>query len=281
MEIFGRAIQEANKIAGPLLVAVDQELAGIQRLHGLVPPLPTLEAARIMSDAALEAVCFDTALGARALGVTMFLAPIVDVVDGPNPWLQGRTLGTDPAEVARIASAFVRGVQRAGVVVAAKHFPGYRQLTADPALADVSLAVSAADLRIAEPAFRAVIASGVRAVMTGPAPVSAIDAKQSASTSPAIMSMLRTRFGFRGLIVSDDLDAPATLRGKSLLDTAIASLAAGADLLLIASGPHLVDIVDGLTDAAAYGKLPRDRLADAAERVRALVDQVSGGQMKL
>lgn len=279
--MFGRTVQEAIAIAGPLLVAVDQELAGIQRLQGLAPPLPTLEAALLMSDAAIESVCFDIAGAARALGVTMFLAPIADVVDGPNPWLHGRTLGTDPAEVARVASAFVRGVQRGGVIATAKHFPGYRQMAADPALVDVSLTGSAADLAIAGPVFQAVIAAGVKAVMTGPAPVAAIDANQSASTSPAVMALLRQEFGFRGLIVSDDLDAPATLRGRSLLDTAIASLTAGADLLLLASGPHTADIIEGLSAAVADGKLSRDRLADAAARVRSLAAQVSRAALTL
>ncbi|WP_280949544.1 glycoside hydrolase family 3 N-terminal domain-containing protein [Sinorhizobium alkalisoli] len=75
-------------------------------------------------------------------------------------------------------------------------------------------------------------------------------------------------FGFDGLIVSDDLDAPATMRRRTLLDTAIASLNAGADLLLVAGGPCLEELCDGIVEAVRGGELSADRLSAAANRVR-------------
>ena len=253
-----------------IIVAVDQELGGIQRLEGLVPRLPPLPEALSLSANEIAEHCFVTATAARALGVTMFLAPIVDVIDGQNPWLENRTMGTDAPTVAMLAAAYISGVQRAGVTAVTKHFPGFNNLTADPALVDVALTTPLDRIRGNAEPFIAAIRAGTGAIMTGPAPVVAIDAHHSASTSAAVVSLLRNQFGFEGLIVSDDLDAPATLRGGSLLKTAIDALNAGVDLLLVAGGPHLNNLCEGIVAAVTTGVISHERLADAAGRVRSM-----------
>lgn len=265
---FRASIAQLKAVAPELIVAVDQELGGIQRLQGLVPPLPSLDEAHALGDAALAERCRATAAAARALGVSMFLAPIADVIDGQNAWLHGRTMGSYPQAVARLVAAFVKGVQSAGVTAVTKHFPGFNDLDGDPALIEVCLHTPRDRLLHNALPFTAAIDAGTRAIMTGPAPVAALDRQNAASTSPAVMAMLRGDFGFKGLIVSDDLDAPATMRGRSLLETAIASIGAGADLLLVGGGSHLDALCDGIADAAHSGSLAPERLAEAAARVR-------------
>ncbi|WP_028922297.1 glycoside hydrolase family 3 N-terminal domain-containing protein [Pseudonocardia acaciae] len=261
-EAFTALARRAAETAGaPVLIAVDQEPDGIQRLHGLVAPL---------SEPAAEpvAAALATAADARALGVTMFLSPVLDVLTGENPWLAGRTMAADPAEVARLGAAFIQGTQAAGVLAVAKHFPGYRALPADPAVTDTELHGTLADLEPGLAPFRAAIDAGVAAVMLGPATVTALDAQQPASTSPPVTRLLRNGLGFTGLIVTDDLDAPATARGRSLTDTAVAALTAGADLLLLAGGPHLPELATAIDRAVADRRLNPDRLRTAAAQVR-------------
>ena len=136
-------VDAASALAdGPLIIAVDQEPAGICRLHDLVAPLPDLATLHKLSSTEIEAKAAGVARAARRMGVTLFLAPIVDVVHGENPWLARRTLGTDAAEVSRIASAFVRGVQSAGVTAMAKHFPGHSEAMSDPAMSDARQSAS-------------------------------------------------------------------------------------------------------------------------------------------
>lgn len=266
--MFRTSVEKLRVRCPELIVAVDQEMGGIQRLQGLAPALPELVDTRSMTDDELAEHCFGTAKAARELGVSMFLAPIADIVDGQNPWLDNRTMGTDPQNVARLVGAFVKGVQRAGISAATKHFPGFNNLNADPALVDVSLHTDRDHIiRNALP-FTAAIKAGTKAIMTGPAPVAALDANNAASTSAAVIALLREQFGFTGLIVSDDLDAPATMRGKSLLDTAVSAINAGADLLLVAGGPHLNSLSEGIVAAVRTGKISADRLSDAATRVR-------------
>ncbi|MBB3236746.1 glycoside hydrolase family 3 N-terminal domain-containing protein [Phyllobacterium endophyticum] len=266
--LFQAFVEKLKACCPDLIVAVDQEMGGIRRLQGLVPALPELADANKLTDDALAERCFLTAQAARRLGVSMFLAPIADVVDGQNPWLRNRTMGPDAQTVSRLVSAYVKGVQRAGITAVTKHFPGFNDLDADPALVDVSLQTAPDRILANALPFAAAIAAGTKAIMTGPAPVVALDGTNAASTSATVIALLRGQFGFDGLIVSDDLDAPATMRGNSLLETAVASLTAGADLLLVAGGPHIEALCDGVVAAVRRGTLSAGRLADAAARVR-------------
>jgi beta-N-acetylhexosaminidase len=264
-------IQQAVSLAGaPVLVAVDQELGGIERLHQLVPPVASREALNGLASEEIERRCFKMASVARSLGVNLFLAPIVDVVTGVNPWLHDRHLGADPKEVSRVSCAFIRGVQRAGVVATAKHFPGHYVTEQDPAVALATVPGPLALLQDNIGVFKDVIATGVKAVMPGPAVFPAIDPEHSASTSPKVISMLRDTLGFEGLIISDDLDAVSILRGNAITDTAVASLAAGAHLLLVSSESGLDAIAEAIVTAVQDGRLDRQLLLAAAARVREL-----------
>jgi len=123
-DTFLRVTKEAENLAGVLLVAVDQEIGGICRMHDLTPHFPDVEELTGYDADSFEKISASVATAAKDLGVNCFLAPILDVVTGQNPWLYGRTWSTDPNEIARISSAYIRGVQTAGVAATAKHFPG-------------------------------------------------------------------------------------------------------------------------------------------------------------
>jgi beta-N-acetylhexosaminidase len=269
VHFMGIAEQAAACAGAPVLVAVDQELGGIQRLHRLVPGMPTASALKDLTATQIEAHSYEMASSARVMGINLFLAPIVDVVTGVNPWLHNRNLGPDPAEVSRIACAFIRGVQRAGVIATAKHFPGHYQTEHDPAVACAHVPGPAEALEDGLGVFRQVIAAGVQAIMPGPAVFPALDPHQSASTSQTIIGLLRDNLAFDGLIVSDDLDAVSILRGNSIADTAVTALRAGAHLLLVSSDAGLDDIAQAIVDAVEGGRLARQQLLDASAKVRA------------
>ncbi|MFJ3487629.1 glycoside hydrolase family 3 N-terminal domain-containing protein [Pseudomonas sp. NPDC090202] len=279
---FMAIAEEAATCAGlPVLVAVDQELGGIQRLHRLVPGMPSADALKELSSDEIEARSYEMASSARLMGVNLFLAPIVDVVTGINPWLYQRNLGSDPLEVALIACAFIRGVQRAGVIATAKHFPGHYQTEHDPAVARAVVPDCAASLADGLDVFRQVIASGVQAVMPGPAVFPALDPIHSASTSEKVIGLLRDELQFDGLIISDDLDAVSILRDNSLADTAVAALRAGAHLLLVSSEAGLDELAGAIVGAVASGRLDQQVLLSAADKVRGAAqasrDQVESG----
>lgn len=264
--------KEAAALTGNLLVAVDQEMAGICRLHNLVPPFPPREQLESLSSDEVEKLSASIAVAARQLGVNCFLSPILDIVTGENPWLHGRTWSTDPHALARISSAFIRGIQAKGVAAAAKHFPGYANIALDPAIAS--------EARMQEPLetfetslipFQDAVRNGVEMVMTGPAIVEAFDAERPASISPAVIGVLRERLGFNGIVLSDDLDSQATLRGRPITQVAVDALNAGSNFLLIADiDDHIEQIVSAILNAVQKGGLAENRLAEAALKVRAL-----------
>lgn len=277
---FSAMAKEARLCAAaPVLIAVDQELGGIQRLHGLVPGMPTPATLTHMSAADIEARCYEMAGSARVMGINLFLAPIVDVVTGVNPWLHNRNLGPDPAEVARIACAFIRGVQRAGIIATAKHFPGHHALAQDPAVERAVVPDNAAALRDGLEVFRQVIAAGVAAIMPGPAVFPMLDPQRAASTSATVIALLRHELGFEGLVVSDDLDAVSILAGNSIAETAVAALKAGAHLLLVSAEAGLDDLAHAIEQAVAQGQLDARSLLAAALKVRSTA-QASHAQVE-
>jgi beta-N-acetylhexosaminidase len=267
---------EMTDIAGTdLLVAIDQEVTGINRLHDLVSPSPSLDDIHHMESS--DIVKLTRRLGEEmlALGVNMNFAPVLDVMTGANGWLDGRHLGGDEKEVARIGSAFVTGMHNAGVVVTAKHFPGHRGSRHDPAVEVGTVAANADGTERDLLPFRAVIDAGVPAVMMGPTIVEAVDPSLPSSRSATSIALLRDKLGFNGLIVTDDLNSASNARDTSVADAAVQALAAGADLLLItgqtSSEGNLDTIVDTIVAAVHAGTVTPARLRAAATAVATAV----------
>ena len=275
-ELFRGYAREARAAAdAPVLIAIDYEIGGVHRLHDLGPQLSDPSAALAMSDDQLEEFGRAAGSAAKSLGINFFLAPVLDILGGPNPWLANRCLAADPPAVGRITAAFVRGVQREGVAATAKHFPGHHRVKTDP-FDDPSARVpgSRADLEPGLTPYRAVIAEGVKAVMTGPVPTDGMDPNQPSSASPIVVRALREEFGFRELIVSDDIDLPGTMRGRTLAEVAVAALSAGVELLLLAA-PQADAIAMSIAEAVRSGQLSRSKLARAADAVRRLARDVN------
>jgi len=268
---FVRITRRVKELAGDAIIAVDQEIGGIDRLHSLVPQFFSADEWRTADLDAIESEAARLAESAKALGVNCFLAPILDVVTGENPWLHGRTISADPDVVGEVSSAFIRGVQSVGVAATAKHFPGHHHIPLDPAVNATALVHgdSAAYVPGFAP-FSDPIRNGVELVMIGPAIVDAFDSDRPAGLSNAITTLLRNRFQFTGLVMSDGLEAPATRKNSSIPDVAIEALRAGCDLLLLSAGPQLEEVASAICNAVARGTLPDHRLSEAASRVRAL-----------
>lgn len=256
-----------------VLVTLDQELGGIQRLQGLVPAMPTAAQAAALTEDELVAAVRLVGEAMRRLGVGLALAPIVDLTTGTNPWLVGRGLGDDPEVNGRIGRGYVLGLQGAGVAATAKHFPGSGPSPVDPATDESTITYSADELRKRHLLpFRAVVDAGVSAVMLGPCVVESVDATFPSSVSPATVRLLREDVGFRGVIITDDLDSRSNARGRSEGESAVLALKAGADLLLVGLIPSAHVVAEAIIAAVVSGELDRARVAEAAARVRSLAD---------
>ena len=268
---------KARSLSGNVIVAVDQEISGICRLHDLVPPFPTAAEMEGMANEQFEEICTDIATAAKELGVNCFLGPILDIVTGDNPWLSGRTWSTDPVAIAEKSSVYIRAIQAHGVAATAKHFPGYAVIERDPAVdSEARNAESRHSFKTALLVFADAIKNGVAMVMTGPAIVDAFDSEKAASISPSVIGLLRSELGFSGVVMSDDLDAKAILRGQPITQVAVEAVKAGSDYLLLADIDDQIDlIVSALVAAVESGELTENRLDNAAQKVRSLAAKYS------
>lgn len=278
-DFLGLAL-EIRRRSGSALIAVDQEPGGICRLEGHVPPWPDPAQWAQLPIAEAERHAARVAKAARSLGVNVFLAPIMDRVTGQNPWLAGRTPLSDAADIARIATTMVRGVQSAGVAAVAKHFPGYAHIALDPAIDAAAVETSPLPevlngIRL----FETVIGVDVQMIMVGPAIVSALDPVRPALRSPRVVGRLVKDMGYRGIVLADDLDSKATLLGDSVATAAVDALAAGCDMLLLAdTGSQLQDVPRAIVAAVRSGVLSRDALTRSANKIRALARRLDDAQ---
>jgi len=272
--------RQAASLSENLLIAVDQEISGICRLHDLVEPFPARELLQTLDASEFEIISSRIARVAKELGINCFLGPILDVVTGDNPWLQGRTWTRDPKRLAEISSAYIRGVQSFGIAAAAKHFPGYSTIALDPALEpEAKMTGSKESIVAGLLPFQDAIDNNVEIIMTGPAIVEAIDPLRPASLSARVNRMLKGQLNFQGLVLSDDLDSQATLRGQAIGTVAVEALTAGADLILVADIDNQIEsICLAIVEAVRLGTLSEERLGEAADKVRHLANKYSAKQ---
>lgn len=257
------------------LVMSDEEGGAIQRLPSLAGRLPSpRQMAATMSAAQIQALAVDTGRRMRAAGVTMDLAPVLDLDggDGPNAADPDgtRSFSVDASVASADGIAFAAGLQSSGVVPVVKHFPGLGGATGNT---DVVAAITQ-PWSVLQGAgllpFAAAIHAGVPAVMVGNAGVPGLSALPS-SLSPAVIGgVLRGRLGFGGLVMTDSLSAVSvSAAGYSVPAAATAALAAGADMVLFNGDAAAVPSLTAAVVQAIAAGVPRPRLEDAALHVLA------------
>ncbi len=211
-----------------------------------------------------------TGTEARAVGVHLNFAPVVDVNSNPeNPVINTRAFGESPEQVARLAEAYLRGAREAGVLTTAKHFPGHGDTDTDSHLGLPVAPADRARLDTVElPPFRRAVDAGVDAVMTAHVGVPAITGTDSlpATLSPAVLQeLLREEMGFRGLVVTDAMTMGALVEEYGAGTSSVRALRAGADVLL--DPPDPLATVDSVVAAVRDGRLSRSRVDASARRV--------------
>jgi beta-N-acetylhexosaminidase len=220
-------------------------------------------------------VRFDAATAARrlrALGITVTFATVADVPSVPGSAIASRAFSRDATVVSASVRASVRGWRSGGIAPAAKHFPGIGGAAANTDDAVVRITRSRSELeRVDLQPFRAAIASGVPLVMVGHGRYPALDRFRIASQSePIIDGLLRGELGFGGVVVTDSLEARASLATGSLEKVAERAVRAGADLVLLTGRGSYQPVYDHLLAVAKSDPAFRARVRDSAERVLAL-----------
>jgi beta-N-acetylhexosaminidase len=257
---------------GDPLVAVDQE-GGEIRIVPWAPPVASAPEQAGAGSVRADAEAAGRAL--RRLGITVSLAPVGDVPTVGGAALAGRAFATEPGAAAAAMADAVEGWRAGGVAATAKHFPGLGGATVNtddgPATIDrPRAALEATDL----PPFAAAIEAGVPLVMVGHARYPALDGARIASQSrPIVQELLRERMGFRGVIVTDSMEAQASLATGGIETVSERAVRAGADLLLLTGQGSYTPVYEHLLALAERSPAFRARVRESAARVLALKEQ--------
>jgi beta-N-acetylhexosaminidase len=270
----------ASAPGSPLAVAIDQEGGMVARLgpaHGF--PATSSAAALGQGDpSATAAAARAMAETLRSVGVTLNLAPVVDLAVNPdNPIIAAveRSFSADPAVVIAHASAFIQAHHDIGVRSAIKHFPGQGSATGDTHAGVVDVTDVWTDVEL-EP-FAALVAQGLPdAVLTAHIFNGRLDPDHPATLSePTISGILRQQLGWDGAVISDDMQMGAIRDAYGYEEAVALAIEAGVDILLIANqlvyepdiAPRTIDIIEGLVRS---GRIGEERIDASYRRILAL-----------
>lgn len=270
---------------GKLLISIDQEGGMVNRLkerYGF-PSFASAQQTALGGDDSVRRYARTTAEVLNSLGINLNYAPCVDVNVNPYCPVIGkieRSFSADPRVVARCAEIWIDEQRAKGVISCLKHFPGHGSSKKDThaGLADVSTTWMPLEL---EP-YKLLIASGkVDMIMTTHVFNAKLDDTYPATLSKATLtSLLRDSLHYDGVIVTDDLAMGAMVKEYPYNVILEKAINAGADMLCLSNNgkEYNADIVPQ-TLVAVYrlvkeGKIPRDRIADAARRVQRLKEKL-------
>jgi beta-N-acetylhexosaminidase len=260
----------------PLWVSVDQEggrVARLKRPFTEWPPMITLGRAGAGSEKLAERFALALAAELHAVGISMDYTPVLDVLTNPkNPVIGDRALAERAEDVARLGAAIIRTLQGAGIAACGKHFPGHGDTGTDshfelPLLDHPPDRLEAVELV----PFKAAIAADVAAIMTAHILIPSIDEEHPGTLSPAIVDgLLKQKLGYRGLVLSDDLEMKAITARYSHSEATIRAIAAGCDAVLMCAPDAASQFaaLEAVVYAVEKGELPLKRVEDAMARQR-------------
>lgn len=290
--LFARNIRTAEQILKLLqdisqlslirpMIAIDQEGGMVDRLRRIVTPISPAGAIKDGSQASEMGTIIGHTL--KDLGIDIDFAPVVDVVDdgraGSSNGLFTRPFGSTKEETLEFAGAFLRALQKTGVVGCLKHFPGLGAAKVD---SHERLPVIDIDRNVLEsidlyPYKKLFETSDVKSVMVAHAAFPNTDLQemsQNGKLLPASLSrrfidgLLREQLGFDGVVITDDLEMGAVVNEYGIAEACIMAINAGADMLAICAGQQNIrDGYHGVLDAVNDGRIPIDRIDESLIRL--------------
>ena len=295
--LFARNLRSPQQIAGfnrelrsilgrDLLICIDHEGGRVNRLVEFTGKTPSAQQLCILNDPAL-ALEHGRWCGKilRILGFNFNLAPVLDLLLKPNTdnSVPDRCWGATEEKVTALAGAFLSGLQKEGILGCGKHFPGYGGVDKDPHLVLPRIERTARQMYQEDMAPYDQLIGGrsnqrlapterLHAVMISHGHVAAFDSKKT----PAVLSkfvvqkILRHKYRFKGVIISDDLEMGAIIKTMPVESAAAKTLGNGVDLPLICHTPEkIVSAFEACVKAAEKNKIQPSTLRACRARIRA------------
>lgn len=228
-------LQASSKI--PLLVTIDGEWGASMRFDSVLAFPRQMQLGALQSDSLIYKMGYAIGEQVKRLGVGVNFAPSIDINNNPsNPVINTRSFGEDRELVAKYGVAYMRGMQEAGVIGSAKHFPGHGDTDTDShhALPLISFSRERIDSLELFP-FKKLIEAGVDMVMVAHLQIPSLDSsgRPSSISYPIVSDLLRRELEYNGLIITDALNMKgvATFMAPEYLP--LEAYKAGSDLILM------------------------------------------------
>jgi beta-N-acetylhexosaminidase len=265
-----KASNSANKI--PLFLGIDEEGGRISRLAGEFTRLPTNKAIGEKNNSELS-FNIGNILGEelKAFGLNLDFAPVLDINSNPkNPIIGDRSFGANSEVVSSLGVSTMKGIQAQGIASGVKHFPGHGDTSVD---SHIGLPVVYNDLNRLKSfellPFSKAIANGADMVMVAHILLPKIDRDNPASFSKAVSTdVLRNYLKYDGVVITDDMTMGAVVKNYDIGQSAVKSLNAGTDIILVC---HDFDkesaVINAITKAVENNIISEKSIDEKLQRV--------------
>ncbi|MEZ4907843.1 MAG: glycoside hydrolase family 3 N-terminal domain-containing protein [Saprospiraceae bacterium] len=260
--------QSVSKI--PLLVALDAEWGlGMRLSDGIsFPRQMTLGA--ISDNELVYKMGLEIGRQLKRLGVDINFAPVADINTNPdNPVIYDRSFGDNASNVAEKSVSYMKGLQDAGVIACAKHFPGHGSTIVDSHLDLPKIDKSAQEILDFEiMPFKSLIDNGVKSVMAAHLQIPSLDNTKNipASLSSKIIGgILRDSLNFDGLVITDAMEMKGVSSYFSSGEASVLAFLAGNDILELPD--NIAKAFDGIKKAVKKGRISESRLDKSVKRI--------------
>ncbi|SNR67191.1 beta-glucosidase [Maribacter sedimenticola] len=262
---------EYQRVANiPLLIGMDAEWGLSMRLDSTYAFPWNMTLGAIQDSTIVEKVGYQIGKHAKRLGVHINFAPDLDINTNPeNPIIGNRSFGEDRDNVVQKGIAFIKGMERAGILANGKHFPGHGDTAVDSHhnLPVIPFNKDRLDSLELYP-FKKVIASGLSSIMVAHLEVPALELKKgmpSSISEQIISGLLKEDLGYEGLIFTDALNMKGVSTQGADGEVELKAFMAGNDMLLMPE--NIVSAKKKLTNAYQKGRLTEQRLAYSVKKI--------------
>ncbi|MBS9463889.1 serine hydrolase [Flagellimonas sp. 389] len=262
------AYQSDSKI--PLLIGMDAEWGLAMRLDSTYAFPWNMTLGAIQDSAIVEKVGFQIGQHAKRLGVHINFAPDIDVNNNPqNPIIGNRSFGEDPVNVTQKGIAFMKGMEKAGVLSCGKHFPGHGDTATDShkALPIINSTKEQLDSIELYP-FKKLIESGISTVMVAHLDVPNLESREghpSSLSKDIVSGLLKEELCFSGLVFTDALNMKAVSQFANEGEVELEAFLAGNDMLLMPE--NVIKAKEKLIEAYNTGVITEERLSASVKKI--------------
>ncbi len=254
----------------PLLVAIDGEWGLGMRLDSTISYPRQMMLGAVQNDSLIYQMGYDIGEQMKRLGIHINFAPVVDINNNPNnPVINVRSFGEDRINVSKKSIAYINGMQDAGIIAVAKHFPGHGDTNLDshyslPLIGHPKERLDSVELF----PFHRVIDAGVKGVMVAHLSVPALEFDVNIPTTlskAVVTNFLKTEMNFDGLIFTDALNMKGVTQNYSSGDIECMAVDAGNDVLLFPE--DVSKAISKIKRQVKKGDIPQERIDESCRKI--------------